>query len=45
MEQIDYKPDPTMEKNAAYALLFDWSMNGKNTVLSQLFFKPPCLTA
>lgn len=45
MENIEHNPDQAKEKNAAYALHFDWSINGKNTVLSHLYFKPPMLTA
>jgi hypothetical protein len=45
MEKIEHNPDDSAEKNAAYALQFDWSTNGKSTVVNQLYFKPPVLTA
>ena len=45
MKRNDRHPKDPEEKDAAFHLEFEWTANGKTTATTNLYFKPPCLTA
>ena len=45
MKKLDPHPKQPMEENAAFRLEFEWSQDGKSVRTTDLYFKPPCLTA